>query len=39
MERDTRRMRGDKPYVFANVRSGEGVAEIARFIETYGGLG
>lgn len=39
MERDTRRMRGDKPYVFANVRSGVGVADIARFIETYGGLG
>ena len=38
MERDTRRMRGQKPFVFSNVRSGEGVAEIARFIETAGGL-
>ena len=38
MERDTRRMRGDKPYVFANLRSGVGVGEIAKFIETYGGL-
>src|SRR6187455_364317 len=37
MERDTRRMRGQKPFVFSNVRSGEGVAEIARFIETAGG--
>ncbi|MFN3745292.1 MAG: urease accessory protein UreG [Hyphomicrobiaceae bacterium] len=38
MENDTRRMRGEKPYVFANVRAGSGVDDIARFIERMGGL-
>jgi urease accessory protein len=39
MERDAKRMRGQRPFVFANLRKGEGVDEIARFIETKGGLG
>jgi urease accessory protein len=39
MERDAKRMRGARPFVFANLRSGQGVDEIARFIETKGGLG
>ena len=39
MERDAKRMRGQRPFVFANLRSGKGVDEIARFIETKGGLG
>ncbi len=39
MESDTKRMRGARPYVFANVRAGHGVAEIAAFIEKAGGLG
>ena len=38
MEADTKRMRGDKPYVFTNLKTGTGVAEIARAIETFGGL-
>ena len=38
MDRDAKRMRGEKPYVFTNIRSGEGVETIARFIETAGGL-
>lgn len=38
MDRDARRMRGDRPFVFANIRAGKGVAEIARFIEHAGGL-
>jgi urease accessory protein len=38
MERDARRMRGTRPFVFSNLRAGEGVAEIARFIEEKGGL-
>jgi urease accessory protein len=38
MDRDSKRMRGDRPYVFANIRAGQGVAEIAAFIETSGGL-
>lgn len=38
MESDTKRMRGEKPYVFTNIRAGSGVEEIARFIERMGGL-
>src|SRR5918912_3739461 len=33
MDRDARRMRGERPFVFANIRAGNGVAEIAAFIE------
>src|SRR5215207_8224599 len=39
MERDARRMRGERPFVFTNLRSGRGVADIADFIEQKGGLG
>ena len=39
MERESRRMRGERPFVFSNLRAGKGVAEIARFIEEKGGLG
>jgi urease accessory protein len=38
MDRDTRRMRQERPFVFANVRAGTGVDEIASFIERAGGL-
>ncbi len=38
MEADTKRMRGAKPYVFTNLKAGIGVAEIARAIESFGGL-
>jgi urease accessory protein len=38
MDRDARRMRGERPFVFTNIRAGDGVAEIARFIEQAGGL-
>jgi len=38
MERDTRRMRGERPFVFSNLREGTGVARIVRFIEEKGGL-
>jgi urease accessory protein len=38
MDRDSRRMRGRRPFVFANVRAGSGVDEVARFIEDAGGL-
>jgi urease accessory protein len=38
MDRDARRMRGARPFVFANVRAGNGVAEIAAFVEREGGL-
>ncbi|GIK79369.1 MAG: urease accessory protein UreG [Pseudorhodoplanes sp.] len=39
MERDAKRMRGARPFVFANMREGKGVAEVVRFIEEKGGLG
>ncbi len=38
MEEDTKRMRGQRPYVFSNIRGGIGVDAIARFIEQAGGL-
>jgi urease accessory protein len=38
MERDARRMRGARPFVFTNLRTGEGANEIAEFIEAKGGL-
>jgi urease accessory protein len=38
MDRDARRMRGERPFAFANIRAGSGVAEIAAFIERSGGL-
>jgi len=38
MEDDTKRMRGQRPYVFSNIRDGIGVEAIAQFIEKAGGL-
>ena len=38
MERDAKRMRGERPLVFTNLRSGEGIETVARFIEQAGGL-
>jgi urease accessory protein len=38
MDRDSRLMRGERPFVFTNIRAGEGVAAIAAFIEQAGGL-
>ncbi len=38
MERDAKRMRGQRPFVFANLKIGQGLAEIADFITTRGGL-
>ena len=38
MERDARRMRATRPFVMTNLRDGRGIAEIARFVETKGGL-
>ena len=38
MEEDARRMRGQRPFVFTNLRSGEGVDAVARFVEEAGGL-
>ena len=38
MERDTKRMRGDRPFVFTNMREGKGVDVIADFILREGVL-
>jgi urease accessory protein len=38
MDRDARRMRGEKPFLFSNLKTGQGLAEIVRFIETQGML-
>ncbi|TDT94784.1 urease accessory protein [Azorhizobium sp. AG788] len=38
MESDTQRMRGTRPYVFAAIRHGKGVEDVAAFIEKAGGL-
>jgi urease accessory protein len=38
MERDAHRMRGTRPFVFTNVRAGEGVDAVTEFIEERGGL-
>ncbi|MFT8718905.1 urease accessory protein UreG [Acetobacter sp.] len=38
MDRDSRKMRGKRPFVFTNIRAGEGVEDIARFIIEQGGL-
>ena len=38
MDRDARRMRRERPFVFTNIKTGEGVETVARFIETAGGL-
>jgi urease accessory protein len=38
MDRDAKKMRGDRPCVFAHVRAGKGVADIAAFVEKQGGL-
>lgn len=38
MERDARKMRGDRPFVFSNLKSGLGVDEVIHFIEHQGML-
>jgi len=39
MDSDTKRMRGDRPYVFTNMKSGDGVQVVADFVVGAGGLG
>jgi urease accessory protein len=39
MDRDAKRMRGERPFYFTNLKAGDGVARIADFIINLGGLG
>ena len=38
MDRDARRMRGDKPFVFTNLKTNTGLEDVASFIVDAGGL-
>ena len=38
MDQDTKRMRGERPYIFANMKIGTGLQEIIGFIEQQGML-
>ena len=38
MDADTKRMRGERPYVFTNMKTGEGLQTIMNFIARRGGL-
>ncbi|MGP4717382.1 urease accessory protein UreG [Psychrobacter sp. T6-6] len=38
MERDAKKMRGDKPFVFSNMKTGDGLDEIIDFIKEHGML-
>jgi urease accessory protein len=38
MDRDARRMRGERPFLFTNLKENVGVAEVATFIIAAGGL-
>ena len=38
MDRDARKMRGEKPFIFSNIKAGKGVGKIAGLIVETGGL-
>ncbi|MBT5109097.1 MAG: urease accessory protein UreG [Rhodospirillaceae bacterium] len=38
MDRDAQRMRGERPFIFANMKTSDGVADIARELCKLGGL-
>jgi urease accessory protein len=38
MDRDAKKMRGERPFIFTNIRSGKGVSEVAEFVARIGGL-
>jgi urease accessory protein len=39
MDRDSKRMRGERPFVFTNLKTGEGFDRVVDFIVERGGLG
>ena len=38
MDRDSKKMRGDRPFLFTNLKSGDGLTDVAKFIVEAGGL-
>ncbi len=36
MARDAKKMRGERPFVFSNLKTGQGLADIVRFVEREG---
>jgi urease accessory protein len=38
-ERDAKRMRGERPFVFSNLKTGQGLPDIVAFVEREGMLG
>ncbi len=38
MDRDAKRMRGERPFIFSNMKTGQGLVEIIAFIERQGML-
>ena len=38
MDRDAKKMRGEKPFIFSNIKAGKGVSKIADLIAEIGGL-
>ncbi len=38
MDRDSRKMRGERPYLFSNLKAGVGIDEVVEFILVMGGL-
>jgi urease accessory protein len=36
MDRDARRMRGERPFVFTNLKTGQGLDDVVQHIETRG---
>jgi urease accessory protein len=39
MDRDATRMRGERPFRFTNIKTGQGVDEVEAFVLRAGGLG
>ena len=39
MDRDAKKMRGERPFLFTNVKAGIGVEDVVAFVEATGGLG
>ena len=38
MDRDSRKMRGERPFLFTNLKSAQGLDDVAQFILTAGGF-